>query len=289
MMADQRNCLRSFRAAVAALDGGSLTTRASVVMLGDSWIGQNMITSPVRERLQRQFGNAGGSVLGWWVHLCLRCVEQLEAGNAGNLDMNLSDAGLDLIISSEGKLKPLNDGRYIAYRCPAGVWTIYTGCTVGVKEGMIVTEAEGKAMFRRELDKHEAAVRRLVTVDITQSQFDALVSFSYNVGEGALSKSTLLKKLNKGDHAGACKEFMKWDKAAGRQLRGLTIRRAREAAMFATRENEPPAMAQAVMPPKEPITATQATIAAAPVAAGAVPAVQAVSEAIKAPALPGSG
>lgn len=200
--------------------------------------------------------------------------------------MNLSDAGLDLIISSEGKLKPLNDGRYIAYRCPAGVWTIYTGCTVGVKEGMIVTEAEGKAMFRRELDKHEAAVRRLVTVDITQSQFDALVSFSYNVGEGALSKSTLLKKLNKGDHAGACKEFMKWDKAAGRQLRGLTIRRAREAAMFATRENEPPAMAQAVMPPKEPITATQATIAAAPVAAGAVPAVQAVSEAIKAPALP---
>lgn len=58
-MADRREVLRSFRAAVAALDGGSLTTRASVVMLGDSWIGQNMITSPVRERLQRQFGNAG--------------------------------------------------------------------------------------------------------------------------------------------------------------------------------------------------------------------------------------
>lgn len=176
--------------------------------------------------------------------------------------MNLSAAGLDLIISSEGKLKALGDGRYIAYRCPANVWTIYTGCTEGVKEGMIVTEAEGKAMFRRELEKHEAAVRRLVTVDLTQGQYDALVSFSYNVGSGALGKSTLLKKLNKGDHAGACKEFMKWDKAAGRQLRGLTIRRAREAAMFATRENEPPAIAQAVTPPKEPVTATQAATVA---------------------------
>ncbi|MEQ1652506.1 MAG: hypothetical protein ABL897_08470, partial [Hyphomicrobium sp.] len=60
--------------------------------------------------------------------------------------MNLSAAGLDLIISSEGKLKALSDGRYIAYRCPAGVPTIYTGCTEGVKDGMIVTEDEGKAM-----------------------------------------------------------------------------------------------------------------------------------------------
>lgn len=183
--------------------------------------------------------------------------------------MNLSDAGLDLIISSEGKLKPLKDGRYIAYRCPANVWTIYTGCTEGVKEGMIVTETEGKAMFRRELEKHEAAVRRLVTVDVTQGQFDALVSFSYNVGSGALGSSTLLKKLNRGDHAGACKEFMKWDKAAGKQLRGLTIRRAREAAMFATRDNEPPAMAQAVTPPKEPVTATQAATVTTAVVGGA--------------------
>ena len=176
--------------------------------------------------------------------------------------MNLSPAGLDLIISSEGKLKALGDGRYMAYRCPANVWTIYTGCTEGVKEGMIVTEEQGKEMFRRELGKHEAAVRRLVTVDLTQGQFDALVSFSYNVGSGALGKSTLLKKLNKGDYPGACKEFMKWDKAAGKQLRGLTIRRAREAAMFATRENEPPAIAQAVTPPKEPVTATQAATVA---------------------------
>ena len=204
--------------------------------------------------------------------------------------MHLSDAGLNLIISSEGKLKALGDGRYIAYRCPANVWTIYTGCTVGVHEGMIVTEDEGKAMFRAELEKHEAAVRRLVTVDLTQGQFDALVSFSYNVGSGALEGSGLLKKLNKGDYPGACKEFAKWDKATvkGKKvaLRGLTIRRANEAAMFATRDDTPQ-IAQKVEAPKEPITATQAAIAAAPVAAGAVPAVKAVSEAVSsAPAIP---
>ena len=202
--------------------------------------------------------------------------------------MKLSSAGLDLIISSEGKLKALGDGRYIAYRCPANVWTIYTGCTVGVHEGMIVTEDEGKAMFRAELEKHEAAVRRLVTVDLTQGQFDALVSFSYNVGSGSLESSGLLKKLNKGDYPGACKEFAKWDKAKVKgkmtALRGLTIRRANEAAMFATRDDTPQ-IAQKVEVPKEPITATQAAIAAAPVAAGAVPAVQAVSEAVKVPGL----
>lgn len=202
--------------------------------------------------------------------------------------MQLSDAGLNLIISSEGKLKALGDGRYIAYRCPANVWTIYTGCTVGVHEGMIVTEDEGKAMFRAELEKHEAAVRRLVTVDLTQGQFDALVSFSYNVGSGALEGSGLLKKLNKGDYPGACKEFAKWDKATvkGKKvaLRGLTIRRANEAAMFATRD-EAPQIAQKVEAPKEPITALQASIAAGSVTAGVVPAVQAVSEAVKVPGL----
>ena len=193
--------------------------------------------------------------------------------------MNLSSAGLDLIISSEGKLKALGDGRYIAYRCPANVWTIYTGCTEGVKEGMIVTEDEGKAMFRHELGKHEAAVRRLVTVDLTQGQFDALVSFSYNVGSGALEGSSLLKKLNKGDYPGACKEFAKWDKAKVKgkmtALRGLTIRRANEAAMFATRD-EAPQIAQKVEAPKDPVTAAQAVVATATVGTTGVSIAQAL-------------
>lgn len=170
--------------------------------------------------------------------------------------MNLSDAGLDLIIECEGKLMDLGDGRYAAYRCPAGVWTIYIGCTEGVSEGMIVTEDEGREMLRKELAKHEAAVTRLVTVDLTQGQYDALVSFSYNVGSGALGSSTLLKKLNRGDAAGACAEFAKWNKAAGKVLRGLTIRRAKEAALFATRD-EVPLMPQKIEVPKDPMTPLQ--------------------------------
>lgn len=146
--------------------------------------------------------------------------------------MNLSSRGLDFIVSFEGLLKKLPDGRYIAYRCPANVATIYAGCTEGVTDGMIVTEDEGKAMFRRELAKHEAAVRRLVKVDLTQNQFDALVSLSFNIGSGALGKSTLLKHLNKGDYARAASHFHDFKKAGGKVLKGLVRRRAAEAAMF---------------------------------------------------------
>lgn len=152
--------------------------------------------------------------------------------------MKLSHKGLEFIVGFESKLKPIGDGRYQAYRCPAGVWTIYAGCTEGVAEGMIVTEAEGQAMFAREIAKHERAVERLVTVDITQAQADALISFSYNAGTGALATSTLLKKLNAGDVLGAADQFRQWTKAkdqkTGRKvvLRGLVRRRKAEAALF---------------------------------------------------------
>lgn len=162
--------------------------------------------------------------------------------------MNLSPTGLDFIVSFEGKLKLLPDGRYIAYRCPANVLTIYAGCTEGVTEGMIVTEDEGKAMFRRELAKHEAAVRRLVTVDLTQNQFDSLTSFSFNVGTGALQNSTLLKHLNKGDYARAASHFADFKKAGGKVLKGLVRRRAAEAAMFMD-DGEPVGMVQKVDKP----------------------------------------
>jgi lysozyme len=165
--------------------------------------------------------------------------------------MQISKKGLDLIRSFEGYLRKLPDGSCIAYRCPAGVWTLGWGCTEGVKEGMRWTKAEAEEALRREIAKHEAAVARLVTVDINQNQRDALISFSYNVGSSALSKSTLLKKLNRGDYAGAQAEFMKWNKAGGKQLRGLSIRRAKEAALFAERMDEPEnaMMAQSVDEP----------------------------------------
>lgn len=152
--------------------------------------------------------------------------------------MKLSPQGLDFIVSFEGKLKPIGDGRYQAYRCPAGVLTIYAGCTEGVTDGMIVTEDEGKLMFARELEKHERAVEQVVTVPVSQAQFDALVSFSYNAGTKALKSSTLLKRLNAGDVLGASNEFRQWTKAKDPktgsrvELPGLVRRRKAEAALF---------------------------------------------------------
>lgn len=204
--------------------------------------------------------------------------------------MQISKKGLDLIRSFEGYLRKLPDGSCIAYRCPAGVWTLGWGCTEGVKEGMRWTKAEAEEALRREIAKHEAAVARLVTVDINQNQRDALISFSYNVGSGALGKSTLLKKLNRGDYAGAQAEFMKWNKAGGRQLRGLSIRRAKEAALFAERMDEPdsPVMAQSVDAPVEPMPESAkaaiytggTTVAAAGVSSFVAPPPPTVSETV---------
>ena len=146
--------------------------------------------------------------------------------------MKISDEGLRLIKSFEGYHTKQADGSCVAYLCPARVPTIGWGCTEGVKLGMRWTEAEATDGLRRELAKHEAAVARLVTVDINQNQFDALTSFSYNCGVGALAKSTLLKRLNKGDVSGAAQAFHAWNKGGGRVLNGLVARRAREAALF---------------------------------------------------------
>lgn len=179
--------------------------------------------------------------------------------------MNLSQRGLDLIKEFEGYHTKLPNGDCIAYRCPANVLTIGYGCTKGVRENMIWTEAQAKEALAKELATHESAVMRLVSVDLNQNQFDALVSFAYNVGNGALEKSTLLKKLNAGDYPGAQAEFMKWNKAAGKVLRGLSIRRAKEAALFAERVevDEPNPLPQAVEAPKEPISNTTKAVAAA--------------------------
>lgn len=172
--------------------------------------------------------------------------------------MNISQRGLDLIKEFEGYLRPLKDGGCIAYKCPAGVLTIGWGCTKGVKAGMTWTRDEATEGLRRELDECEDAVTRMVTVPINQHEFDALVSFAYNCGTGALRKSTILRKLNKGDRTGAAAAFMMWDKAKvnGKMtaLRGLTRRRSAERALFLEappEAPEPELMPQAVEPPKD--------------------------------------
>jgi GH24 family phage-related lysozyme (muramidase) len=146
--------------------------------------------------------------------------------------MDLSDRGMRLLIEFEGCHKKLPDGRYKSYRCPANVATIYAGLTRGVKDGMIITEEQGKKMLAKELATFEDAVERLVTVPMNQNRFDALVLLAYNIGVGAFQKSTLLKLLNQGKYAAAAAQFERWNKGGGRVLPGLVTRRKREAALF---------------------------------------------------------
>ena len=136
-----------------------------------------------------------------------------------------SKRGLDLIKEFEGcKLK--------AYLCPANIWTIGYGHTGLVKEGDRVTKKEATLLLKQDVAKFERGVNEKVKVPLSQNQFDALVSFTFNVGLGAFSKSTLLKKLNALDYNGATNEFKRWNKGNRRILVGLTRRRLAEENMF---------------------------------------------------------
>jgi len=103
---------------------------------------------------------------------------------------------------------------------------------VSVGKGMTITQEIAENLLRSGLAQYEKGVTRLVNVAINQNQFDALVDFAYNLGVKALEGSTLLKKLNAGDYAGAATEFPKWNKAGGKVLNGLTRRREAERALF---------------------------------------------------------
>lgn len=147
--------------------------------------------------------------------------------------MKTSKTGLNLIKQFEGC-------RLTAYRCPAGVWTIGYGHTGGVKEGQKITQVQADAYLATDLGRYEKSVNEYVKVTINQNQFDALVSFTYNCGPGALKGSTLLRKLNAGDYTGAAAEFPRWNKAGGKVLNGLIRRRAAEKALFEKRAEEAP-------------------------------------------------
>jgi len=138
-----------------------------------------------------------------------------------------SDAGLDLIKSFEGL-------KLTAYQDIVGVWTIGWGCTEGIHKGMVISLSEAEEMLENELSKFEEAVSKLVKVQINDNEYAALISFAYNLGAGALGGSTLLKKLNAGDKAGAAEEFLKWNHAGGKVISGLTRRREAEQALFLT-------------------------------------------------------
>lgn len=147
--------------------------------------------------------------------------------------MKTNQAALDLIKEFEG-------WRANAYPDPATggePWTIGYGHTTAagppkVYQGLTITKEQGEAILKADLIAVENTVLKAVKVPLTPNQFGALVSFTYNVGGGNLRKSTLLKKVNLGDFAGAGNEFAKWNKAAGKVMAGLTRRRQAEALLF---------------------------------------------------------
>ena len=122
--------------------------------------------------------------------------------------------------------------RLDAYLCPANVWTIGYGHTGGVKKGDKINLDTAITYLQNDLRKFERIVTDLVKVPIRQNHFDALVSFSYNVGGGALADSTLLKRLNAGYFEEAAEQFKRWNKGGGKVLQGLVKRRNAERLLF---------------------------------------------------------
>lgn len=141
---------------------------------------------------------------------------------------HINPAGLALIKEYEGY-----EGQ--AYLDTGGVPTIGYGHTRGVKMGASCTPEQAEAWLREDLASAEADVSKLVKVPLTDNQFSALVSFTFNLGGAQLGKSTLLKLLNAGNYAGAGSQFQFWVFDNGKKLPGLIRRRAAEAALWSVK------------------------------------------------------
>lgn len=139
--------------------------------------------------------------------------------------MKLSERGLSLIKEFEGFSNT-------AYKCPAGVWTIGYGHTETAKQGMVITTQEAEVLLKQNIKIYEQAVNAQ-KLNINQNQFDALVSFTYNVGIGNFNRSTLLKKVKQNPQDETIRdEFTKWTSAKGLQMMGLVRRRLTEAELY---------------------------------------------------------
>ena len=130
-------------------------------------------------------------------------------------------------------IKGFDGFRDTAYLCPAGVWTIGYGTTEYVDSGDTVTEEEACELLRKDVQEAADAIDDLVDVELSQSQFDALTSLIYNVGRSAFANSTLLKMLNRGmSKKEIGPQFLRWNRAGGQVITGLTRRREDEKRMF---------------------------------------------------------
>jgi lysozyme len=156
--------------------------------------------------------------------------------------MNVSPLAIDMLKHHEGvKNKP--------YRCPAKLWTIGVGHVMYPEQAKLpmdkrdnvvlrpeddrtYTQEEVDGILRHDLDRFERGVERFCPSNLSQGEFDALVSFSFNLGLGTLQRSTLRQKLLRGDKEGAAEEFLKYCLAGGKILKGLQNRRKDERALF---------------------------------------------------------
>lgn len=145
--------------------------------------------------------------------------------------MKVSDAAISLIKTFEG----LRTVPYNAVPTEKYLSIGYGHYGPDVKENDVITKDGAEALLKKDLVKFESSVTAMLDVkeiSVTQSQFDALVCFAYNVGLSALESSTLMKKLDEGNYAAAANEFLRWNKAGGKELEGLTRRREAERRLF---------------------------------------------------------
>ena len=145
--------------------------------------------------------------------------------------MKVSKEGLELIKKHEGcRLEP--------YKDPIGLYTVGYGHLIGDGKTLPIewfrrfTKEEVDELLKKDVERFERGILRLCPNNLTQHRFDALVSFAFNLGLGNLQASTLRRKHNRGDVFGASQEFLKWNKAGGKVLRGLTIRRQDESNLY---------------------------------------------------------
>ena len=139
--------------------------------------------------------------------------------------MKMSKEGLSLIKKFEGC-------EYNAYKCAADVWTIGYGHTADVKEGDLVSQQEADKMLEEDVKIFEEEVLKAVTVPLHQHQFDALVSWTFNLGGANLNASTMLKVINSSAYEDVPHQIKRWNKAGGKVLEGLTRRRLAESLLF---------------------------------------------------------
>lgn len=142
---------------------------------------------------------------------------------------HVDESGLSFLRNVEGFYP-------FVYKDGAGVDTIGFGHALrpGEKIAVPLTAPDAEKLLESDLSAKEKAINRMVAIELRIGQFNALASFTYNLGEGSLQRSTLLKKVNAGQHKAVPPEFLKWVFAGGRKLEGLVVRRQAEAEMYAS-------------------------------------------------------